>query len=113
MDLLTDNYRNSNWCIAQNSRGPTPLKYKISRYSHLLNYMYKRSDNPEYLDLRNLPTRRHDGILFTVINPKKEMIKRSVMYKGSLAWNNLEEKYKRVDSYTTFKYKQKHWLKQL
>ena len=56
------------------------------------------------LDIR---TRAHDVPLFKIDIPKNEPFKRSVQYAGALPKTNLDKDIRNIDSFYTFKLRQK------
>ena len=92
--------------------GDIPL-LSFRRHSHLLNYMYRRKDDLSYRDSRNINTRFHSSSVLNVIKPNCETFKRSVCYKGALAWNNLDPNTKCIKAYESFKKQQKNWLRSM
>ena len=77
------------------------------RNSHLLNFMYKRQLNKDYVDNRTLPTRPYQATKFTVPDYNLTQFKNSIIYKGSTMWNELPTEIKNIDTYTLFKEKTK------
>ena len=55
----------------------------------LLNMMFKRSMDEEYVDNRNMITRRHDGVILKIPIPNKESFKKSVIFRGGSLRNSL------------------------
>ena len=72
---------------------------------HILNYMYKKKDNVELLDINRVNTRAHAAPIFKTIGPKK--YRNSVLYKGAIRWNSLPVTIRNIDSYDYFKSLQK------
>ena len=77
------------------------------RNSHILNFMYKRKDNPVYLDTKKLQTRAYQASKFTVPNFNITQFKNSILYKGSSLWNELQTETKNIPTYSAFKDKTK------
>ena len=71
--------------MAQKLANTTFLKDK--RSAHVMNFMYKRKDKPNLLNIREIRTRAHDAPLFEVKIPRCEAFKRSVGYFRSVKWN--------------------------
>ena len=82
------------------------------RNSHILNFMYKRKENPVYLDQKNLQTRAYQAPKFIVPNFNIIQFKNSILYKGSSMWNELHNETKNVPTYLAFKEKTKILSKQ-
>ena len=51
--------------------------------------MYRRDDQVDYADLRDLPTRQHAGIPLAVPVPKTNATKKAPIYMGGILWNAL------------------------
>ena len=82
--------------------------------AHVLNFMYIRKSKPGLLNVREIRTRAHDGPLFNVPIPRCEAFKRSVVYFGSVEWNNLNAETRNMDAYLPFKFlRKKEMLAQL
>ena len=81
------------------------------RDAHLLNYIYKRRDDPDYQDTRDLNTRLHDGRTLKVTRPIKDIFTHSVGYRGAVAWNLLPREMKSINTNSKFKSKQKQLLR--
>ena len=82
-------------------------KLNIRREAHLLNYMYKKKECIELLDIKNVNTRARTAPLFKTIIPGCEKYKHSVLYKGTISWNSLPAIIRNIDSYDSFKTVQK------
>ena len=94
---------------------PTHQLAKISkleprRKMHLVNFMYKQQSNSDLINNRNVFTRAHDATLFLCIKPKNESSKKSALYRGAVAWNNLPVYVRNIDDYEKFKLNRKKWL---
>ena len=83
------------------------------RNAHLLNFMCKRSKNPKYLDLRDLPLRRFDGPMLLVPDYTKSSSQLHINYKGATSWNNLPVEMRLIQTYTQFKNMQKKLMQNL
>ena len=77
------------------------------RDSHMLNFMYKRKDTPTYLDQIFLQTRAYQAPKCIVPNYNLTQFKKSILYKGSSLWNELQTKTKNIETYSAFKNKTK------
>ena len=77
------------------------------REAHLLNYMYKKKDCIELLDIKKINTRARAAPLFKTIIPKCEKYKHSVFYHGAIKWNSLPVKIRNISTYNSFKLLQK------
>ena len=74
--------------------------------------MYKRKENPVYLDQKNLQTRAYQAPKFIVPNFNIIQFKNSILYKGSSMWNELHNETKNIPTYLAFKEKTKILSKQ-
>ena len=55
------------------------------------------------VNIREIPTRIHDAVLFTTIKPNSEKYKMNVFYKGALAWNSLSVAIRKSQTYLSIK----------
>ena len=78
------------------------------RNVHILQCMFQRAQKSRYVDNRNLLTRAHGKKLLLVNMPRTEKYKKSVAYKGAIAWNNLSLEAQTAESYEAFKLKCKN-----
>ena len=92
--------------ILQKSAGVAKLDKR--RNAHLLNYMYKKKQCIELLDIKNVNTRARAATLFKTIIPNCEKKERSVLYKGAVEWNSLQVIIRNIDTYHSFKNLQKY-----
>ena len=82
--------------------------------THLLKLMYRRAQNEQYLTAVNRQTRLHDARALRVAFPVNESYKKSPMYRGSNAWNNLPPEVRNEPSFSAFKkYMKKRMLEKL
>ena len=103
-------------CLGRERRFSTDAAHKLARVpflknrrvAHTLNFMYKRKERKELLNLTQIRTRAHDAPLFKVKIPRYESFKRSVGYSGSVLWNNLAPDSRNIDTYLKFKNLQKN-----
>ena len=91
--------------ILLNSAGVAKLCQR--RNAHLLNYMYKKKECIEMLDIKNVNTRARKAPIFKTIIPSCEKYKNSVLYKGAIKWNSLPAEVRNTDTYDSFKNLQK------
>ena len=82
-------------------------KLNDRREAHLLNYMYKKKDCIELLDIKKINTRARAAPLFKTIIPKCEKYKHSVFYYGAIKWNSLPVKIRNIGTYNSFQSLQK------
>ena len=64
--------------------------------------MFKQKHNEMIVNRREVFTRAHDTLLFTVMRPNNEKYKRNVYYKGALKWNELSVENRNIDKYENF-----------
>ena len=82
-------------------------KLSKRREAPLLNYMYKKKNCIELLDIKKVYTRARAAPLFKTIIPKCEKYKNSVLYKGAMNWNSLPVNVRNIDTFDSFKNLQK------
>ena len=80
---------------------------EVRRHQHLANFMFKRSKQIEYHDIKDRRTRTQDKIILKVQHPKIEKTKNAICFKGSILWNSLDLDHQRSESYSSFKLKTK------
>ena len=80
------------------------------RTAHLRNFMFKRKDNIDYVDMRETGTRQRDAIIMKTIKANLKVFENSVYYKGAKEWNDLPINVRKSASYESFKASQKKWL---
>ena len=73
------------------------------RNIHLLALMYRRTKEPDYVDLTNRRTRTADGITLRVPRPKTNRLIKAPIFAGSKLWNALPHKVKSKPTYERFK----------
>ena len=74
------------------------------RNLHLLNLMYDRSLESEYIDNRPRITRQGDATLLNVPHPKTRKLEAAPIYMGSVKWNELPPRVRKSDTKIHFKY---------
>ena len=82
------------------------------RRAHLLNFMYKRKNNINYLANQGRNTRLFEGAVLNTVVAKRKAAERSIYIKGAAAWNALPASIRNLPSYQIFKYHQKSWLRE-
>ena len=83
------------------------------RHCHLLNYMYTRSRDTEYVDQRSLVTRAHTGPTVKVTRSNCASYDRSVEYFGAVSWNALPPPSRNLETLSLFKSESKIKLRNL
>ena len=100
----------------RNSRNTLHVQAEIPllefrRISHLRNYMYKRKENPVYIENAQVNTRRHDAVMVKSVQANYTLVERSIFCKGAKEWNNLDLNQRNIPTFERFKAFQKRWLK--
>ena len=98
-------------CLNVNIRESTDLIHRQARVNlledrrstHLLNMMFQRSKVDEYVDSRNIYTRRHDGVTLKIPKPNKESFKKSVIFRRGTLWNLLPGEVRNLPTLSDFK----------
>ena len=98
-------------CLGRDSRYNVLLLHQESkipkldnrRHTHLLNFVYPRAHNIEYLDIPVVPLRRYDAPILFVHFPNNESFRHSILYQGAMAWNALPVEDRAMDSHSKFK----------
>ena len=86
-------------------------KLEHRRVAHLRNLIFKKTlKAPELQAVPRRSTRANDGPLLVVAQPKNELFKKSVHYKGGVLWNELDGEIRNIKDLNTFKRKTKSWL---
>ena len=86
-------------------------KLEHRRVAHLRNLIFKKTlKAPELQAVPRRSTRANDGPLLVVAQPKNELFKKSVHYKGGTLWNELDGGIRNIKDLNTFKRKTKNWL---
>ena len=65
-------------------------KLEDRRSTHLLNFVYTRSKDPDYINLGGRELRKYDAPILTEIKSNNKSFERSVLYQGAKAWNALD-----------------------
>ena len=73
------------------------------RKLHMLSFMFNYRNDLDLLDVRNLPTRRHDGLLFKEIDIEYPKVKQDPFYRAIRAWNNLPVDIRNINTKELFK----------
>ena len=59
------------------------------RKLHLLQFAFRLKDNTTLLDRRDIPTRRHAGIVFTIVKSNHYKFPKNPYHRCMIEWNNL------------------------
>ena len=59
------------------------------RKVHMLSFIFNYTNQVDRLDVRNLPTRRHDGLFFKEQQIVHHKAKQNPLYRAMLSWNDL------------------------
>ena len=76
-------------CLLQDNK--TDFKKNNIRRLHMISFIFNYTDKYELLDVRDINTRRRDGILFSVesMNDYNYKARQDPMYRAMMAWNSL------------------------
>ena len=107
-------------CLGRDNRFSTDAVHKLSkspflkdrRHAHVLNFMYKRKDRKDLLNVREIRTRAHDAPLFNVPIPRCEAFKRSIGFFGATEWNSQPPDIRNTETHLAFKALQKKTMLQ-
>ena len=75
----------------RNSRNTLHVQAEIPllefrRISHLRNYMYKRKENPVYIENAQVNTRRHDAVMVKSVKANYTLVERSESKEYPYVW---------------------------
>ena len=73
------------------------------RDCHLLNYMYTRKCVPRYVQTPNRQLRLYEAPVFIEYQSQNATFERSILFKGSKAWNLLPVDVRNIQNYDAFK----------
>ena len=73
------------------------------RYIHMLSFIYNYRHDQALVDVREIQTRRHDGILFSVVPTDHYKVKQDPLYRAIQAWNNLPINLRNINTKEIFK----------
>ena len=73
------------------------------RKAHMLTYIFNYKDHEDLLDNRDLPTRRHDGLLFKEMNIVHHKARQNPLHRAILGWNSLPVEIRNVEKKELFK----------
>ena len=59
------------------------------RKIHMISFIYNYKENRELIDIRDINTRRRDGILFDIEGMENYKARQDPMYRAMIAWNSL------------------------
>ena len=83
------------------------------RKIHMAGLMYKRAQDPGYLDERQLPTRQFDKKVLKIPDVDLTKTFKCPLYLGSTLWNALPRNIQEANTYKKFKYLYKQYLLQV
>ena len=81
------------------------------RIYHMNNFMYKRSRDPLYQDVKDLPTRKFLGPVVNRFKSNGNLYFKSIEHLGAMLWNDLKPEYRLLPTIKRFKIEGKVWLK--
>ena len=97
--MLSFDQRDSNETLHRNSR----MSRLVHRRSlHLLQFAFKLKMKDDLLDLREIPTRRRVGIVFSLVKSNHYKFPKNPYYRCMLAWNSLPVDISLLDSKESF-----------
>ena len=64
-------------------------RLKHRRKMHMISFIYNYIENQDLLDVRDIKTRRRDGILFAIDIIENYKARQDPMYRAVMAWNTL------------------------
>ena len=79
------------------------------RMAHILTFMHKQTGNLSLLKTKKANTRLHSAPVFNTYKPNNEKAKANTLYRGAIAWNALDAKYRNMN-FECFKSHQKQQL---
>ena len=97
--------------LSYDQREPTEILHRRAnivrldhrRKLHILSFLFNYKNEINLLDVRNLPTRRHDGVLFKETQVVHHKVKQDPLYRAIIAWNNLPVHIRNMDTKEQFK----------
>ena len=84
-------------------RNANVLRLDHRRRIHMLSFIFNYKEINDLLDVRDLPTRRHDGTLFKVPQIVHHKVKQNPFYKAIKSWNELPVQIRSSDTKEMFK----------
>ena len=97
--MLSFDQRDSSETLHRNSR----MSRLVHRRSlHLLQFAFKLKMKDDLLDLREIPTRRRVGIVFSLVKSNHYKFSKNPYYRCMLAWNGLPVDISLLDSKESF-----------
>ena len=79
------------------------LRLGHRRWIHMLSFLFNYRYDANLLDVRALPTRRHNGVPFLEMNVLHHKVKQDPLYRSILAWNSLPVPLRNIDQKDHFK----------
>ena len=83
------------------------------RNVHLLNFMYKKSKELQYIDNRQINTRKYDATVLIVPPYTKTKSQNATWYRGASSWNEIDPELRSINTFNKFKNYHKKALKNL
>ena len=81
--------------------------------SHLLNFVYGRTQVAEYLQEQNTVLRRFEASVLKEIKANNKSFERCILFQGAIAWNKQQVNDRNIATHKDFKKKQKKKLNTL
>ena len=97
--ILPFDQRDSSETLHRNSRMPRLIH---RRKLHLLQFAFRLKDNKVLLDVRDIPTRRREGIVFSIVKSNHFKFPQNPYYRCMLEWNNIPVNISLLDSKESF-----------
>ena len=82
---------------------------KYCKMAHLLTFMHKQTGNLSILKTKKVNTRLYSAPVFNTYKLNNEKAKANTLYRGAIAWNALDAKYRNMN-FECFKSHQKQQL---
>ena len=73
------------------------------RRIHMLSFVFNYRSYVDLIDIREVHTRRHDGLLFKETNIVHHKAKQNPLYRAILSWNSLPVQVRNIERKETFK----------
>ena len=108
-------------CLRLGSRSKVNVLHKMGkiellsdrRNSHLLNFMCKRKESPQYVNNAEAKTRLFDAIVLNEARITRTSVERSGYCKGARAWDSLPPTERNLPCHELFKHHQKRNVKEM
>ena len=85
-------------------------KLEQRREAHLLNFVYKRAHDDQYVRGGNRELRRYDAPILKEIKSNNKSFEMSILFQGAIAWNRQPVNERSTATHKLFKKMQKRKL---